>query len=324
MSEAEFRDALEATYASMTQESSEETTTAEPATEPVAETQISESDQAQPQVAQTEPQAQPLLAPADWSESAKAAFAKAPADVQQVLLERSKEMQADYTRKTQETARLRKHYEAVDQVLAPHSEYLARQGKSPAEAVDALMRAQVALDSDPASVILHLAQEKGLNLAQLAQLQQQSTGQGSHPAIQQLSNEVLQLKQQLQAQQQEEVSAQALESIVEFQNEKDANGNLLHPHFEDVRPYLSAIIADLRDTDPDASDRDILEQAYAEAIKPLKALEAKLMEQRKQKVEAARKAGVSVTSSPGGAVTSAKPANFRDALEQSYEQLSRR
>lgn len=322
MSESDFRGALEATYNEMSGESKEEPEAVEPVA-PAVE-QISESDQAQPAVAQTQVIPEPLQAPMDWSESAKAAFAKAPAEIQAAMLERSKEMQADYTRKTQETARLRKHYEAVDQVLAPHAEYLAKQGTSPAQAIESLMRAQIALDSDPASVILHLAQEKGLNLAQLAQIQSQSTGQVSHPAIQQLSAQVSQLQQQLSAREQEEVSAQALNSIVEFQNEKDANGNLLHPHFEEVKPYLAAAIAEQRDLDPEASDREILEQAYIEATKPLKALEAKLMEQRKQKVEAARKAGVSVTSSPGGAVTSAKPANFREALEQSYDQLSRR
>lgn len=324
----DFLAALNENYDKMAASGEESDTenTSEAVTDSAEVEQISESDHAQPAEAQTQEviSSEPLNAPPEWSESAKQAFAKAPREVQEQLLERSKEMQADYTRKTQETAKLRKHYEAVDQVIAPHAEYLARQGKSPAEAVDALMRAQIALDKDPASVILHLAQERGLNLAQLAQIQSQSSAQVSHPAIQQLSTELAKVQQQLAQQQDAEVLNESLLTIQEFAGEKDANGNPLRPHFEEVRPYLSGIISELRSSDDVSSDREILELAYAEAVKPLKALEAKLMQERKQKVEAAKKAGVSVTSSPGGGVTSQAPKNMREALEQTYDQLARR
>lgn len=319
----DFRAALEATYDSMTSGESAEADAVEVETDTQ---QIStESDQAQPVEAQTQAQPEPLQAPADWSESAKEAFAKAPTEIQQALLERSKEMQADYTRKTQEAARLRKHYEAVDQVIAPHAQYFAQQGLAPAQALERLMNAQIALDTDPASVILHLAQEKGVNLAQLAQQLQQSSAQGTHlPAIQQLTTKINQLEQQLAAQQESEVLNETLQEIQQWAGEKDEKGNLLRPHFEDVRPYLQGLCAQFRDEDPISSDLEILNRAYEEAVKPLKALEAKLMQDRKAKVEAARRAGVSVTSSPGIAVTDAAPKNTREALEQAWNQLSRR
>src|SRR5688572_5545630 len=54
-----------------------------------------------------QPAEQSLEAPSRWSDADKAMFAQQPREVQEFLVSRSKEMEADYTRKTQEVAETR-------------------------------------------------------------------------------------------------------------------------------------------------------------------------------------------------------------------------
>ena len=70
----------------------------------------------------------PIDPPARWTKTQKEWFSKLTPDFQRQLVEKDKEIQADYTRKTQEIAQERMRYNAVEQILAPRR---ADFGRSP-------------------------------------------------------------------------------------------------------------------------------------------------------------------------------------------------
>ncbi|MBX9773391.1 MAG: Rieske 2Fe-2S domain-containing protein [Xanthobacteraceae bacterium] len=67
---------------------------------------------------------QPIEPPARWTPDKKAAFATWPRDVQETVVARNGELEADYTRKTQEAADLRRTAEPLLKAIKPFEAYL--------------------------------------------------------------------------------------------------------------------------------------------------------------------------------------------------------
>lgn len=294
-----------------------------PVTESEGDNEDLASDQAQLEEVETQPTGEPLKAPSDWSESAKAAFSKAPPEVQQALIDRTREMQADYTRKTQEVANTRKRVEAIENVVSPYTQYLASKGMMPDQAIRALLDKQVALDTNPASVIAQLIRENAVTPEQIAPYLQQSSGYND-PAIQQLTQELLSVKSYVHSQEQAKADYEATTVLTTFQSEKDAFGNPKRPHWDAVKELLPALVSTIEADDPSLSSYELLERAYAVAEKPIKAAQRAAIEQRQKKVAAAKIAGSSVTSSPGVSSAPKKPLSVLDAITQANDQLSSR
>lgn len=222
------------------------------------------------QPAQTE---QPIEPPARWTEADKAAFAALPREAQALLSERNKAMEADYTRKTQEIAEFRRHAEPLLNAVQPYGEYLntigQQMGRQPAELIQNLLNVEYRLRTGS-------PQEKAQALAKIAAdygiaPQPMGTADGQQPMATQpdpyvnhlyqqmpaIGQELNQLKQTVQQYEAERLNLQ----IEAFQNAKDANGQLLHPYFEDVRSHMAALIA--------AGSAATIEEAYALAVQPI-------------------------------------------------------
>ena len=263
-----------------------------------------------------------LEAPKNWSDDVKKVFNTLPRESQEFMIKRDKEMTSDYTKKTQDLAEQRKNIEALDKVLQPARQNIQATGIGEAEYISRLLNADQALRTNPKMALRQLAQGYGINLSsledeseswndpdpQIAQLMQQN---------QQIMAELNQFKQQNM----QSTVAQTEQTVEQFSTKTDANGNLLHPHFDKVRVKMGNLI--------DAGEAKGLDDAYAKAVRldddlyaeALKASQLSVKKQedskRKKAVEKARKVKPSASANPPKG--SVKPSDLDSLLMTNIE-----
>jgi hypothetical protein len=282
--------------------------------EPVA-SQEPTADPAKPAaITAPEPAQQPLEAPTRWTADKKAQFAAWPRDVQETVLERIKEQEADYTRKTQETAELRRSAEPILNAIAPYQQYLnqvaPRIGQTPDKMIANLIGVEYQLRTgDPYEKVtaLHqIAQSYGIDLAAMSRGEMPA---GPDPAYTQLRQSFGTLEQQvaqLRQEREQEQQRQTVQQIESFSTAADESGRPKHPHFERVRGVMGQLMGD----DPTLT----LEQAYQKAVEPineaiaqeLKTRQEAAEKQRLETLEKAKKAAPvkSTGSQPNGSAKS--------------------
>ena len=257
-----------------------------------------------------EPEPDALAAPSTWPAEHREAFSDLPEEQQNFMLQREKERDAAFTRKTTELAEQRREVEGVAGVLAPYKEQMRARGISEAEYISRLMSYDNALRQNPQAAIGQLAQHYGINLSndsgadwvdetppdpQFQQLQQQLNRQ---------SAELNSLKQgQINREQQQLVG-----QVEGFATETDSKGNLKHPHFEAVRERMGRLV--------NAGETTDLQEAYEKAVRmdddlfkqtlqaERKAVATQEDNRRKAAVDKAKKAAPGRTSGtpPSGSV----------------------
>lgn len=315
---------------------------AESAPEP-AETEaapVSAEEPAKPDVEKDKPAAEKAIeAPANWSETDKAAFKGLPPDAQNFLLKRHTAMETDYTRKTQEIASIRREYEPIAQIFAPHAEAMKQSGYTPATLVQAWANVERELQQGRGiGVVKSLVDGYKMDRQQVAQalgLTAPTAAPGvdapppaSHQPIQ-LPPEIaakLQTYDQFIANQQREREAEAarqqqqdaarvMGTIEQFSAAKGPDGALLHPYFADVEEGMTRLAIAARTRGEAVPPLDelydqavwanpstrakILEAKNAADQAQRTAKESKRIEEAKAKAAKAKRAGSSVTGNLG-------------------------
>ncbi len=311
-------------------------------TESEAETGAAETDApAKPADEEKPATEQPVAAaaepPGHWKAEDKQTFAALPAEAQQFLLRRHGEMEADYTRKTQQHAAFVRDYDPVRQILAPHEAQIRQAGFTPATLIQAWSNVEKALmEGRGVDIVRDLVANYRLDKAQIARaigLTANGTGSETPPVpeghqpialppevvstIQRLEQQGQQFNQFLTAQQEQqrrEAESRVEGTITAFRNAKDSSGNLLHPHYDD----LEADMVRLWKAAAGEGQQPTLDEIYDQAVwantstrqKQLEAQSAAAEAQRQKaekqrqdearaKAERARKAASSVTGAPG-------------------------
>lgn len=288
---------------------------AEPAGEPVIDPAAVVPEPAQTTTAQ---------APTNWAQADKDTFAKLPPEAQTILLDRHRAMEGDYTRKTQEIAHLKREFEPVAQLLAPHMDAIRAQGQTVPGIIQGWMNVERNLQTPAtnARTLIEIAQRFGVNWQQVSDLLQAQPAQTAQPAVdpaqqaalQPLMTKMGQMEAYIAQQQQERLrqeQATLAQQITSFAGAKDATGQPLHPHFDEIRQDMGALMdaARIRGQTLD------LDQAYDQAVfanpstraKVLAAQsaaqQAKAQAEARAKAVAAQKAGSSVTGGPSAGQT---------------------
>lgn len=229
----------------------------------------------------------PIDPPPRFSEAHKETFRSLPRPAQVFLTDRHQDMEADYTRKSQEVAEARKAADAMNSAVQPWSTYIASLGTTPEVAFDTLMKHDHGLrtgtDNEKRQRFAQLAQHYGIDLEALSD----EDVAPQDPAIAHLNQQVAQVRaaQAAQSQQADTEADQQLEARIQsFATDTDAEGKLTHPDFEDVRLQMSGLMV--------ATPELGMEDAYRDAVwSSPKLREAKLAEDRRQvETEAATKA----------------------------------
>jgi len=292
--------------------------------EPDAE--VDEADEAEAE--EDEPaELEALAAPNHWPKDFAGKFEALEPAAQHMFMERYKDLEGDYTKKTQAVAQYRKRQEAFDEIMQPHKADFERAGMDEVAAVRQLLAAHDYLRKDPQNAIAWLANQYGVDVGAVGN-DPALEDEYADPQVKQLQQQVAQLTgfiQNQQTQQQSQVQASTQSLIDQFAAETDANGNPKHPHFERVRGVMGTLISS-----ENAKD---LNSAYEMAVyadpelrqEQVKAMAA-AQSQDNVKTEAVKKAKKAARSKVRGSATPAAPAlpanaSIRDTIQASIRQL---
>lgn len=244
-----------------------------------------------------------LEAPKNWSDDVKKVFNTLPRESQEFMIKRDKEMTSDYTKKTQDLAEQRKNIEALDKVLQPARQNIQATGIGEAEYISRLLNADQALRTNPKMALRQLAQGYGINLSSLEdESESWNDPDPQYAQLLQQNQQIMAELNQFKQQNMQSTVAQTEQTVEQFSTKTDANGNLLHPHFDKVRVKMGNLI--------DAGEAKGLDDAYAKAVRldddlyaeALKASQLSIKKQedskRKKAVEKARKVKPSASANP--------------------------
>lgn len=244
-----------------------------------------------------------LEAPKNWSDDVKKVFDTLPRKSQEFMIKRDKEMTSDYTKKTQDLAEQRKNIEALDKVLQPARQNIQATGIGEAEYISRLLNADQALRTNPKMALRQLAQGYGINLSSLEdESESWNDPDPQYAQLLQQNQQIMAELNQFKQQNMQSTVAQTEQTVEQFSTKTDANGNLLHPHFDKVRVKMGNLI--------DAGEAKGLDDAYAKAVRLDDDLYAEALKQsqlsvkkqedskRKKAVEKARKVKPSASANP--------------------------
>ena len=283
-------------------------------------------DEAEQETAEAQ-ELEPMAAPNHWPKDFAAKFEALEAPAQHMFMERYKDLEGDYTRKTQEIAKYKKRNEAFDEIMEPFKGDFERAGMDEVGAVRQLLAAHDYLRKDPQNAIAWLANQYGVDMAAIGN-DPAAEDEFADPQVKQLQQQVAQLTgfiQNQQTQQQSQVQQSTQSLIDQFAAETDANGNPKHPHFDRVRGVMGSLISS-----ENAKD---LATAYEMAVyadpelrqEQVKAMAA-AQSQDNVKTEAVKKAKKAARSKVRGSASPAAPAlpanaSIRDTIQASIRQL---
>lgn len=296
-----------------------------------------QSSEAEPAV---KPEAVPdsLEPPAHWKVVAKEEFKELPDNAKRIVLNRVKEMDADYTRKTMEVSDLKREYEPVQELFKPYVNQMRTAGYTPATAIQAWMQAEAALTNpatrgqavralienykiDPQEILGQRAQVAGVVDPNDPEARAKAEiDQILNPYLTPVQQQIKEIEAKLgqfnqfqnnfAQQQRSSQEQQILGQIQSFANAKDAQGNLAHPYYSDVEGDMALIVAGLRNTNQPIPD---LEDIYQRAVYSNTATRERLMSAQRNaaatdasaaaraKAANAKRAGSSVTGAAGNA-----------------------
>lgn len=261
--------------------------------------------------------------PAHWSAETKAKFDSLTPEARAAALDLAKSQEADYTTKTQELAEQRREVEPLQAIVAnPEAKaYFQSVGVTAEQAVQTLLQTEYALrngsSEQKADILQSLATQYGVPInGQQTPPNQEIDRLNAH--IRSLETRLGSFESQNQASQQQQV----LDTVSEFRDAKDAQGNPLRPYFSEVETEMAQLIT--------ADPKLTLEQAYNKAIRINDEVAAKIEQEKEQaksqeKAKAAQSAKRKASSNVKGRRTpvSSKPnASVSSAVEDAWEALS--
>lgn len=271
--------------------------------------------------------------PAHWSEADKAKFREVPESSRGWIMERHRAMEGDYTRKMQGLSNFTREYAPVEELFKPYMADLQKNGHTKASLIQAWAAAELKLNQDPLGGIMSIARSYGVTPEQLAQAVQQNPNLGQQQSV--IDPRLTQMQQRLEhferAVQQQQIQT-TRSGIDQFAEMKNADGSLLHPHFDEVVDDM----ARLAQVERSAGRVPDMKRLYETAVWANDGTRSKLLSARetaaqKQQAEAAktksasaRRAGSSVTGAPNGPAGQAsktEPKSVREALLAAHDEV---
>ena len=302
--------------------------TAEPTEEETAvEEEVAEEEVAAEEPVEEEKPLKALEAPKHWAKEFKERFEKLDPNGQHLFMSRYKDLEADYTKKTQNLAQYRKRNEALDEIYGPYKDDFQRAGMDEVAATRQLLAAHKYLKEDPKQALKWLANSYGVDLGEVTGDAPQDD-EYTDPQIKSLQQQVAQLSGFIQNQQQtqQQNQVESTQSIIDqFAQAKDEQGNIKHPHFESLRDTMGVFINSGKAKD--------LDQAYEMAIYSDPKLRAEMIEEQvraeqKKKVttNAVKNAKKVQRSQVKGSATPASPGlpsgmSIKDTIDLTLKQL---
>lgn len=294
------------------------------------DTQLASSDEKEayesPSEGEPEGDDEQVIPPEHWSAEDKATFEGLPRQAQDYLLKREKQYEQGIQAKSEQL-------KTIEEAIAPYDQVLKLRGVDRGTAIKSWVAAQQMLDQDPVRGIKMLIQTFGHDVADKIS---REIGQGE-PRRRDYSKyepdtleELESLKrdnQNLIERQQRQMQEEAMRKVQEFVQAKDAEGNLKHPQFEQVKPTMQAFLNSGAATD--------LEDAYSMAVRTLPDYEKQIAEKARKEAEAelkkrreaaavqAKKAAKAVNGRSTKPPSAPTPKSMKDDLLEAWDQSLR-
>lgn len=291
--EAEEAPEIEAAPVEETEDEAEET-------EASGETE--DADEGEAEEVEPEPE---FEAPQHWSAEDRELFDSLDDSVKPLWLEKSKSLESGYQDKFQSLAREREElerYKGIGEVLAPYRQNLQMSGLNESQYVQQLVSTAAYLQQNPVEGLKHLARQYGVDMSAFGPSEE---AEYVDPQFAQLNQRLNEVQGSIQAQQQQAAQANIAalqQQIDDFQNAKDDQGNLLHPHFESVKAHMQGLLSSETAKD--------LQDAYDQAVWAAPEIRSDLLKLQQEKAakerEAARKAEVAKAKKAGKKVKPSK------------------
>ena len=254
------------------------------------------------------PQPPAIDAPAAWSAEMKAKWSALPSEAQQYVAQREQEAHA----RISQLGQYAKQMEPIHKALSEHSSYIQQVGKPPAQFVSELFNAAQALDRDPVSALKELARVYRVDPFTLIDDGTQSTQ--PDPKVANLERQLAQLQQEQQqwrAQQEqqdraaEEAKASAVHAEIDQFSKDKADWSTLQ---EDIIANVAAI----RSQKPQASNAEVLQEAYERARWANPTTRTKMQQELQaaadaKRIEEAKKAAATATTASRLNVSGSRP-----------------
>ena len=295
--------------------------------------------------------------PQHWTAEDKSAFAKVPKEGQEIVLKLARNLQAGFTRKSQEHADTVRFASNVRELFDDTTKsQMTRAGLDEAGTIGYLLDLQRKASADPVAYVKWFMQEQGitgdhLGLVNAAAKNDLANSDKSpdvsdlrdllaDPEVKQLKTELAQLKGfigSIQAQSRQEQESRYLQgvqsiqsTIGQFRGELDDTGQLAHPHFDLVQAHMGAMMEhdpDLKKL-PDGPEK--LKKAYDMAVWARPDLRVTFLEQdrsqhlaearKKEEAERAKRV-TAIKPSTGAPLSKQKPKSLDDIISESMSKV---
>lgn len=245
-------------------------------------------------------------APKSYTKEYQESFKSLSPEWRKYLIDREKQTERGFSEKNNRI----ESYKWADNVFNSRQDRMSKLGFGKAqEYVEHLTAIDDALDRNPAETIKALAEAYGVNFGETTNSNTEVQRQ-----IATMQQEMQSYRDFMTSQQQQAVNKE----FEAFLNAKDEAGNPKHPHFEEVKADMSAIIAQ--------GGAKNFEEAYAKAIWTNEAVRAKLIEESIQKqlnskVEAAKVAKDAGFSPKSKAQEEVRELSLREELEAQFKDI---
>jgi hypothetical protein len=265
-------------------------------------------------------------APDHWSIRDKEMFNKQDGEGKEFLLRRHKEMEASFTKKSQNLSEEMKFLKTFKDKLTPFEPYLRQNNIDPLNAFENLLATEMKLRNSSPEEKANLLRQLALDYG--AQYNPQDPDQPIDYQQQAYANELYSIKETLKRIEQDKINSEQnyyQKTIESFSSSKDENGKPKHPYFEDVKSDMAMLLS--------AGRAETLEEAYNQSIFLNPSLRNDIIVRqsnnerriadKKVKNEAAKRAGFNIKSSgTASMIDQPKELDLRGALSQIYDDYS--
>ena len=264
-------------------------------------------------------------------------------------------MHASHTRKMQAIAELKREYEPVEQVFAPHREIMRQRGLTPRALIEGWADVERRLaEGDGVNVIKGIVAGYNIDPARIADAlgigaaRQTADAAASKPAAAPASpalpadvlQEIARLRQRAEAEDRakaetarlSQAAAQQkfLTELDAFRNARDDQGNLLHPHFSDLEEDMAHLALAAKSRGQAIPPlRELYDKAIranpstyeAQRIADEQSAQRRRQDEARAKAAAAKRAGSSVTGAPSAGQPPPGRSSARSLREEIVAQL---
>ena len=270
---------------------------------------------------------EPITAPEHWPDTQKAIFDGLSDDHKQFMLDRETEFARTMTEKGEEISQLKSSVDPIDQILNPFKPQIQAQGLTNEQFLGQILGSYQQLQNPMTAraTLEGLAQAFNIDLSPKdASDDDFLTESDEVVALRKQVQELTDIVQQNQSNLSQYTQSQVNAEIEAFSSQKDENGNLLRPYFEDVKNEMAPYVQQGKSMDEAYRAAVYFNEGVQEKIRLATEATKREAEEaaRKKKVADAKKSVVPKGETQDAEPVDDKPKTLADELSRNWDQLT--